>query len=150
LLGAASAALPALRIVRLEVAAALGGGLATPGLRGETAVPAGVRFVSATNAAGAPAPDIKIWLRVPKADPHLLRQIAVVTRMGLATLGQRWKGALSVVVALTVVTLVMNPLLILMDSFRSMMAVQGSPMRVMITQPDVRLWRLSRLPTAWT
>lgn len=147
LLGAASAVVPALRIVRLDVAAALAGGL-----RERSTAPTLPAKAATTRHAipDAQTPRANIWRHVPKADQHPLRQVAMVTRMGLATLPQRWKGAMAVAMALMVVTLVMNPLLILIDSFKGMMAVQGSPMHVMVTQADVYLWRLSRFPTAWT
>lgn len=144
LLGAASAVVPALRITRIDVAAALSGGLRVTAARGETAAPSAERFVSAAPASGA-----LVWRRVPKADPHLLRQTAMMTRIGLGTLGQRWKGAVAVVIALMVVTLVMNPLLIMIDSFRGMMAAQGNSMNVMITQPGRMTWRDGRIPADW-
>jgi putative ABC transport system permease protein len=144
LLGAASAAVPALRITQLEVAAALTGGFLATTARGEAATPIAARFVPASPATGT-----SIWRQVPKADPHLLRQVAMMTRIGIGTLSQRWKGAVAVMTALLVVTLVMNPLLILIDSFRGIMAQQGSPMNVMITQPGLRTWRDGRIPLGW-
>ena len=145
LLGAVSAALPALRIVRLDVAAALAGGMAPSApSRAEAAPAAAHAAASSAIASGGHG-----WSRIPKADPHLLRQIGVMTRMGLATLRHRIKGALAIMAAMMVVTLVMNPLLILMDSFKAMMAVQGRPTHVMITQPMVRMWRSGRMPAAW-
>lgn len=144
LMGAASTALPALRIIRLDVAAALAGGLAPA---------APPRAAAAPHAEPAVAPatirEERDWRHIPRADPHLLRQVAVMTRIGLSTMRHRARGALTVVAALMIVTLVMNPLLILMDSFKAMMAVQGSPAHVMITQQGGRQWRYGHLPAAW-
>ena len=145
LLGAASTALPALRIIRLDVATALAGAISSSTAMARAAGPDN----APRETAYAITPGAQGWRHLHRADPHFLRQIAVMTRIGLATLRHRIRGALTVMAALMVVTLVMNPLLILMDSFKAMMAVQGSPTHVMITQPGGRQWRYGHLPAAW-
>ena len=121
LLGAASTALPALRIIRLDVATALAGAISSSTAMARAAGPDN----APRETAYAITPGAQGWRHLHRADPHFLRQIAVMTRIGLATLRHRIRGALTVMAALMVVTLVMNPLLILMDSFKAMMAVQG-------------------------
>lgn len=146
LLGGASAALPVLRIIRLDVAAALAGGLGSGAAPTRTMAAPTTERTTAAAVTGAG----QIWRQIPKTDPHLLCQVVVMTRIGLGTLRHRIKGALAVVTALGLITVVMNPLLILIDSFKAMMALQGSPVRVMVTQPEVHMWRDSLIPIAWT
>jgi putative ABC transport system permease protein len=146
LLGGGSAALPALRIIRLDAVEALADRRGVKLASGWEGVAVSTSRVSPSSE----APGRKSWQNLPQVNPRLLRQVFIVMRIGLATLRHRLKGAFAVVAALAVITIVMNPLLILMDSFKAMMASQGSSTHVMVTQPQVRMWRDGQLPVAWT
>ena len=69
---------------------------------------------------------------MPKTRTHPLRQIAVVTRIGLSTLRHRIKGALAVIVSLTVVTLAMFPGLIIADALQRGDEEQGRADRAVV------------------
>lgn len=79
---------------------------------------------------------------------RLLRHTLAATWLGLSTLPQRWKGALAVVIALTVVTVAMNPLLILTDSFIRAYSSQD-PLRAVVSEPGKRWIFDSHLPAEW-
>jgi putative ABC transport system permease protein len=145
LIGAGSGALPASRIIRLEVAAALAGGPMAPSRRetGETRQP------RETIAAAAPDGDGGL-ARVAKADLHLLRQIIVVTRIGLSTLRYRIKGGLVIVVSIGVMAFVMLGFLSGAEGIKIGLLGSGVLDRVLIHQmarwePHLNMWD-SHLP----
>jgi putative ABC transport system permease protein len=79
----------------------------------------------------------------------LLRPTLAATLLGFSTLPQRWKGALAVVAALMVVTVAMNPLLILADSFIRASSAQHHPLRAVISEPGKRWIFDSHLQDDW-
>ena len=131
-IGGASGLLPALRITRLDVAAALAGGL-----RATTTShhPDGdnTRRKSADTTSAAP-PAESAMRRIIRTDMHPLRQVAVVTRIGLSTLRHRVKGAAVIVIGVGAVAFVLLSLLSIAESIRIELLESGSPDRAMIHQ----------------
>jgi putative ABC transport system permease protein len=129
-IGVISGVLPAARIIRLEAAAALAGDLrpAAGPARREVPLP---QAIAASPAALQRSGRDDINYR------SLPRQILAVTRTGLSTLPRRWKGAVVVVAALTVVTMVMNPLLIFIDSFERANMTRADPLRAVVSHLGV-------------
>jgi putative ABC transport system permease protein len=145
LIGAGSGALPASRIIRLEVAAALGGGPLVPSRReaSETRQPRETITVAAPAGEGG-------FARVAKADLHLLRQIVAVTRVGLSTLRYRIKGGLVIVISIGVMAFVLLGFLSIAEGIKVGLLESGAPDRVMIHQitrfePHLNMWD-SHLP----
>jgi putative ABC transport system permease protein len=147
-IGGASGLLPALRIVRLDVAAALAGGLRAVKTShhpdGDKA-----RRKSADTTSAAPPAESGMH-RIIRTDMHLLRQIAVVTRIGLSTLRHRIKGGLVIVVSIGVMAFVMLGFLSGAEGIRIGLLESGAPDRVLIHQmvrwePHLNMWD-SHLP----
>jgi putative ABC transport system permease protein len=144
-IGGASGLLPALRIVRLDVAAALAGGLrtGTPKTDGKRTAPLG-----AGSSAILERPSL-----VPRGKErqrHLPRQIIAVARIGLSTLPQRWKNGLTIMVGVGCTVFVMHSLLAIAEGIRTGVLESGSPDRVIIHQmarwePHLNMWD-SHLP----
>jgi putative ABC transport system permease protein len=88
-------------------------------------------------------------LAVPKTRTHPLRQIAVVTGIGLSTLPHRVKGALVVIVSLAIVTLAMFPGLIIADALQRGDEEQGRPDRAVVTSVGSRWDFNSVIPANW-
>jgi putative ABC transport system permease protein len=87
---------------------------------------------------------------VAKADLHLLRQIMVVTRIGLSTLRYRIKGGLVIVVGIGVMAFVMLVFLSGAEGIKIGLLESGAPDRVLIHQmvrwePHLNMWD-SHLP----
>lgn len=143
LIGAISSVLPASRIVRLDAATALAGGLRTgaPKTDGKRTAPPG---------ATSPAILERPGRRGEERQRHLPRQIIAVARIGLSTLPQRWKNGLTIVVGVGCTVFVMHSLLAIAEGIRTGLLESGSPDRVIIHQlarfePHLNMWD-SHLP----
>ena len=86
---------------------------------------------------------------VPKTRTHPLRQIIVVTRIGLSTLRHRIRGAMVVIVSLTVVTLAMFPGLIIADALQRGDEEQGRADRAVVASVGARWDFNSVIPANW-
>jgi len=120
-----STAIPAARIARLDAATALTD-------RGPVPVRDNVdereiNFPAEQVSTAVPAPDA-----VTSADLRLLRQIIVVTRIGLLTLRQRRRGALTITVSVGCVMLALLPLSAAGEGIRVALLVSGDPYRVVV------------------
>jgi putative ABC transport system permease protein len=138
-IGGASGLLPALRITRLDVAAALAGSL-----RAESS---SRRDSGDAPRQSAPAPSTTPpaesgMRRIIRTDMHLLRQIAVVTRIGLSTLRLRLKGAAVIVVGVGVMVFVLLAFLSMAEGIHTAVLNSGDPSRVIIRDANIyqALW----------
>jgi putative ABC transport system permease protein len=133
IIGGVSGALPAARIIRLEAAEALAGALqpAAPSheFRAATTQPKSAAMPIAEQA------DIALGV-VIKANPHPLRQILVVTRIGLSTLPHRWKGAAVVVVGVGTMAFALLSILCVAEGIRSGILDSGDPSRALIYEAN--------------
>jgi len=146
-IGGASGLLPALRVTRLDVAAALAGGLrATTSPRRDGG---DAPRQSAAGVTAAPPAAEGGTRRIIKTDMHPLRQIAVVTRVGLSTLPLRLKGAVVIVVGVGVMVFVLLYILSIGEGIRLLMPKSGDPSIVLI-HPENDRWldRGGLAPTA--
>jgi putative ABC transport system permease protein len=122
-------AVPASRLLRLEPAVALTGGLrATSGLGGEK------RRKPQTAAAASPAPTSMALRLAEKVDIHLSRQILAVTWVGLSTLRYRLGGTRTVVIAVGIVAFVLLGGLSCAEGIRLGLLTSGDPARVVLSQ----------------
>jgi len=132
-LGAASGALPASRIVRLDVAAALAGGLRTAtSPREERRARRREETVTAPVSQPVASPRA-----IVKTDQHLLRQILVVTRVGLSTLRLRLKGASVIVVGIGTMAFVLATFLSMAEGIRHGVLDSGDPSRAVIRDGNI-------------
>lgn len=130
-IGGISGALPASRIIRLDVATALAGGLQPNApLRAEQ------KIAPQESIAATPCAESRHH-HVPKADLHLLRQIMVVTRVGLSTLRLRLKGAAVIVVGIGAVAFVLAAFLSMAEGIRSGVLDSGDPSRAIIRDANI-------------
>jgi putative ABC transport system permease protein len=147
-IGGASGLLPALRITRLDVAAALAGGLRTEASSRRDSGDAPRRSALAAST----APPAESGMRhIIKTDMHPLRQVAVVTRIGLSTLRLRLKGAVVIVVGVGAMAFALLSILSIAEGIKIGLLESGSPDRVMIHQitrfqSHLNMWD-SHLPT---
>jgi ABC-type lipoprotein release transport system permease subunit len=136
-----SAVLPALRIRRLDAAAALTGSAeAAPA---SMAAGGGRQSAALANASTAPTdPGIVHFGNVP----GLLRQIAVVTRIGFATLPQRARSVLLITAGMACTTFVLVWVLSMAHAIRSRILDSGDPANVVLRSSSTAWLHDSRLP----
>jgi putative ABC transport system permease protein len=142
LVPALSCVLPALRIARLDAAAAL---------TGSVEAPAPVRVVadaSRRQEGTAPASSAASGRRfIPTAfDPGLLRQVLVVTRLGFATLHQRLRSAVLIVGGVAGVMFVLLWILSAAQGIRTGILGSGDASRVMLRAASTTWLPYSHLP----
>ncbi len=142
LLPSLASVLPALRIVRLDAAAALTGSAEAP-------VP--VRFVEThvprgDGVATASSPARRQLFANAGAIPGLLRQILVVTRVGFSTLPQRSRSALLIAGGVACTTFVLLWFLSMAEGIRSALLDSGDPARVVLRTSSTAWLNYSRLP----
>jgi putative ABC transport system permease protein len=121
-----SAAIPASRIVRLNAATALMAGGPWAPKRASVGAPPEM-FPTEQISITASKPYV-----VTSADLHLLRQIIVVTRIGLLTLRQRLRGALMIAVSVGCVISAMLSVLSIVEGIRVGLLDSGDPSRVVL------------------
>jgi putative ABC transport system permease protein len=132
IIGVVSGALPAARIIRLVSAEALLGAFHAR-RRSNDVLPA-IQLTSAAIPV-AERGDITLGI-VLKPNHHLLRQIMVVTRIGLSTLPHRLKGAVVVVVGVGVMAFALISILCVAEGFHSGILGGGDPSRALIHDTD--------------
>lgn len=142
MLPALATVLPALRIVRLNAAAALTGSADTP-------VP--VRLVEKSapgkRSSAAAAPSVASQASVTVgAVPGLLRQILVVTRVGFSTLPQRSRSAWLIAGGVFCTMFVLLWFLCMAEGIRSAILDSGDPARVVLRSSASRWPGESRIP----
>jgi putative ABC transport system permease protein len=120
-----STVIPAARIARLDAATALTG-------RG----PVSARDSMAARETDFPEKQVPAAVHEPdavtSADLRLLRQVVVVTRIGLLTLRQRLRGALTIIASVGFVMLALLPLSSVGEGIRVALLASGDPDRVVV------------------
>ncbi len=134
-----SAAIPALRIGRLDAAVALAGGMQTWAPRNARSGREAHTDTGRLFRAGEMPP-------VVEADLRMLRQVAVVTRIGLSTLRRRIKGALMIMVGVGSVVFVLLSILSIAEGIRTAVLDSGDPDRVLLHQASTPWLHQSNLP----
>jgi putative ABC transport system permease protein len=118
--------IPARRIAHLDAAAALTG-RGTVLAQRESTDTAAEDFSPQHPSAAASAP-----ATVTSADLRLVRQIIVVTHIGLLTLRQRLRGALTIAISVACVVLALLPLLSAVEGIRVGLRDSGDPNRAVL------------------
>lgn len=141
LVPALSCIFPALRLARLDPAAALTGSAAA-------SIPAAPvarnvhRDARAAEAPRSPAPQFV----ESDADTRFLRQIAIVCQFGLSTLRKRLKGSLLIVAGVGCVTFVLLYFLSMAEGIRSSILESGDPSRAVLRSATTTWLNNSHLP----
>ena len=136
-IGAVSAAVPATRIIRLDAAAAISGGLRV------TSGPTPLANESRASIAASPS---ALHLSGPlrfEINRHLTRQILSVTRTGFSTLPLRFKDGLVIVVGVGAMVFVLLSFLSMVEGIRILMLGSGDPARAVIHRLD-KTWAHGR------
>jgi putative ABC transport system permease protein len=136
-----SAALPALRIARMDAAEALAGGTVRAAPAAEPRETQMRQVAGGNTALMSEAGPMLVTTHL-----HLLRQIAVVTRIGLTTLPRRSKGALLIVAGVGAVVFVLLSFLSMAEGIRAGMLGSGDPTRVVLRAADAARLHVSTLP----